>query len=132
MIVEQQGCVMYLNVVAAEMPRPSFERPLDLVHLARQTLGDRELEREILDLFVVQVKSMQEQMRALAAGQRRLDLAHTLKGSARAVGAWRVAQAAEACELVMNDGADWQDCLAALASSVSAVLAAIADFDRTH
>ena len=32
-------------------PRPSGGRPIDLVHLARQTGGDKALESEVLALF---------------------------------------------------------------------------------
>ena len=72
-------------------------RPLDLVHLARMTLGDRDLEREVLQLFVRQ----SAQLIARMAGADVVSvgaLAHTLKGSARGLGAWRVAEAAEAVE----------------------------------
>lgn len=78
---------------------PSFERPLDLVHLARQTLGDPDLEAEVLALFVTQSSAMLARIAAaVEAGERQM-LAHTFKGSARAVGAWKVAAAAEAVEL---------------------------------
>jgi HPt (histidine-containing phosphotransfer) domain-containing protein len=73
------------------------ERPLDLVHLARQTLGDRDLECEVLRLFAVQSASMMQRLGALPAEEKRL-VAHTLKGSARAIGAWRVASAAATIE----------------------------------
>ena len=69
------------------------DRPIDLVHLARTTLGDRALEREVLQLFDRQATILIARMRtvppaAIAA------LAHTLNGSARGIGAWRVARAA--------------------------------------
>ena len=79
----------------------SFERPIDLVHLARQTLGDRELEREILALFVRQSRTLGSRIAALMTGPECGDLVHTLKGSARAVGAWRVARQAEQVEDAM-------------------------------
>jgi len=70
---------------------------IDRDHLARMTLGDRSLQREILQLFDRQTVLLLDRMRdgdavALAA------LAHTLSGSARGIGAWSVAQAAEASE----------------------------------
>ena len=74
------------------------ERPIDLHHLSRQTLGDRDLEREILALFVRQSAMLSERIRTTMAETDCRDIAHTLKGSARAVGAWRVAEAAEAVE----------------------------------
>src|SRR5690349_5709477 len=74
------------------------DRPIDLVHLARTTLGDRSLEREVLQLFDRQSTLLLARMRAAAPGGMVM-LAHTLKGSARGIGAWRVARAAEALEL---------------------------------
>ena len=73
-------------------------RQIDLVHLARQTLGDVELEREVLSLFVVQsqVYLLRLQAAENAADWKRA--AHTLKGSARGIGAWQLAEAAEAAE----------------------------------
>src|SRR3954447_25867931 len=73
------------------------DRTIDLVHLARMTLGDRSLEREVLQLFARQAALLlarMEQANPAAVGM----LAHTLKGSARGLGAWRVAAAAEAVE----------------------------------
>lgn len=96
------------------MAEPQFRRPqagvspagradgpaIDLVHLSRQTLGDTALERELLTLFAQQARSVMARL----AGSPRLelrfvaDLVHTLKGSARAVGAGKVAQVAEIVE----------------------------------
>src|SRR5579863_911527 len=70
---------------------------IDEDHLGRMTLGDRQLEREVLEIFVRQTVIMLERIAgadpALAAAT-----AHTLMGSARGIGAWRVAQAAERLE----------------------------------
>jgi len=74
------------------------DRPIDLVHLARTTLGDRSLEREVLQLFDRQSMLLIARMRT-AAPSGVATLAHTLKGSARGIGAWRVARAAEVLEL---------------------------------
>src|ERR1043166_3108980 len=74
------------------------DRPIDLVPLARTTLGDRSLEREVLQLFDRQSSLLIARMRT-AAPNGVATLAHTLKGSARGIGAWRVARAAEALEL---------------------------------
>jgi HPt (histidine-containing phosphotransfer) domain-containing protein len=72
--------------------------PFDLVHLSRQTMGDRELEHEVLALFERQANHIGVKLVTLEAGADHLvraDLAHKLKGSARAVGAFAVARAAE-------------------------------------
>jgi HPt (histidine-containing phosphotransfer) domain-containing protein len=65
-------------------------RPVDLSHLARQTLGDRALEQEVLRLFVHQALAVRDQITE-AATPERLRLCHTLKGSARGIGAFAVA-----------------------------------------
>ncbi len=75
---------MFSHVSLAEDTAPSFERPVDLVHLARQTLGDRALEREVLGLFLVQARALYAQLESVSEETLRHDLAHTLKGSARA------------------------------------------------
>ncbi len=72
-------------------------RPIDLEHLARQTMGDRELEREVLALFVQQAISVRDGIAAADAQQRR-SLAHGLKGAARGVGAFTVAEWAAGVE----------------------------------
>lgn len=71
--------------------------PIDHRHLRRFTFGSEALEHEVLGLFAGQApESLEALKRALDAKSWR-DAAHTLKGSARAVGAWRVAdRAAEA------------------------------------
>jgi HPt (histidine-containing phosphotransfer) domain-containing protein len=70
---------------------------IDEDHLGRMTLGDRELEREVLEIFVRQIAIM---LSRVAAAQPALTAAaaHTLKGSARGIGAWQVARAAEQVE----------------------------------
>ncbi|WP_294532395.1 Hpt domain-containing protein [uncultured Rhodoblastus sp.] len=81
--------------------------PIDLVHLARQTMGDSALESELLALFDHQAGRIAEQLGradADAAKFSRADLAHKLKGSARAVGAHEVAAAAENYEYCAGKG----------------------------
>jgi HPt (histidine-containing phosphotransfer) domain-containing protein len=72
-------------------------RPVDLAHLTQQTMGDRDLEREILAMFAEQAKTVRAQI-AKANTKERLFLAHALKGSARGVGAFAIAECAEAIE----------------------------------
>jgi len=72
-------------------------RPVDLAHLARQTMGDRSLEQEVLALFVQQALSVRDKI-ADADVRERLLLAHGLKGSARGVGAFAIADCATAIE----------------------------------
>jgi HPt (histidine-containing phosphotransfer) domain-containing protein len=72
-------------------------RPIDLAHLARQTMGDRALEQEVLGLFVRQALAARPRLAAANADERRR-LAHTLKGSARSVGAFGLADCLEQVE----------------------------------
>jgi HPt (histidine-containing phosphotransfer) domain-containing protein len=87
-----------LSAAAESDGKPSA---IDEDHLARMTLGDRRLEREVLEIFVRQTAIMLDRIMgaepALAAAA-----AHTLKGSARGIGAWRVARAAEHLENAAN------------------------------
>jgi hypothetical protein len=109
-------------------PAPD-DRPIDLVHLARTTLGDRSLEREVLALFDRQSTLLIARMRS-APPEGIAMLAHTLKGSARGIGAWRVARAAEALELAGHDGDQIGGAIDGLASAADEARAVIADLLR--
>jgi HPt (histidine-containing phosphotransfer) domain-containing protein len=70
---------------------------IDIPHLKRMTLGELSLQREVLALFDRQADILWPRIRggvpAVAAAS-----AHTLKGSAVGIGAFKVARAAEAVE----------------------------------
>src|SRR5215213_7290738 len=70
---------------------------IDLEHLSKMTLAERSLEREVLALFDQQSTMLTGRMRGAAPAVIAAS-AHTLKGSARGIGAWQVARAAEAVE----------------------------------
>jgi len=72
--------------------------PIDLTHLRRFTLGDKSLELEILALFIQQVPLTLESLKTALTDQDWRMAAHTLKGSSRAVGAWRLAKLSERAE----------------------------------
>ena len=72
--------------------------PLDRTHLSRQTFGDRKLEREVLDLFRTQSPVYLGRVKAARSESEWREAVHTLKGSARAIGAWRMAEVAERAE----------------------------------
>ncbi len=98
-------------------------RPVDLVHLSRFTLGDTKLEHEVLELFRVQAGIYMERLKRAAdpAGWR--EAAHTIKGSARGIGAWSVAEAAAAAEAL--EGPAGEPATHALATLDGAVREAI-------
>ena len=70
---------------------------IDIKHLSRMTLGERSLEREVLALFDRQADMLLPRIRAGAPAMAAA-AAHTLKGSAVGIGAFKVAEAAEAVE----------------------------------
>ncbi len=72
--------------------------PIDHAHLACYTFGNKALELEVLQLFANQAPEYLEQLRSAASEKEWRDAAHTLKGSARAVGAMRVGDRAERAE----------------------------------
>jgi HPt (histidine-containing phosphotransfer) domain-containing protein len=76
--------------------------PIDRDHLARFTFGSLPLELEVLALFAEQAPETLSMLAMAAPGKPWRDAAHTLKGSARAVGAWRIAAIAEAAEAFVS------------------------------
>ncbi len=72
--------------------------PVDLKHLKRYTLGDRALEHEVLELFLAQLPATIASLGTAGNDRDWRMAAHTLKGSGRAVGAWRIARLAEQAE----------------------------------
>ncbi|MCX8997539.1 Hpt domain-containing protein [Rhizobiaceae bacterium BDR2-2] len=73
--------------------RPSKSRPIDLVHLATQTAGDKNLEADVLHLFARQARTaLGELANADTKGVKAT--AHRLRGAASAVGAFEVARLA--------------------------------------
>lgn len=75
----------------------SHERPVDLVHLSHQTMGDTGLEREVLGLLARQIATFSGRLES-ATDPERARVAHALKGGALNLGAFRLARAAEALE----------------------------------
>jgi HPt (histidine-containing phosphotransfer) domain-containing protein len=84
---------------------PDAGREIDLRHLARYTLGNRALEAEVLALFAAQLPHTIAALRAAQCEKAWRVAAHTLKGSARAVGAWRLAELAQEAEHAPEVGA---------------------------
>jgi HPt (histidine-containing phosphotransfer) domain-containing protein len=102
------------------MPSPPLapdDGPIDFEHLNRMTLGDAKLEREVLALFSVQSAQLTDAIAALP--EDACALAHTLKGSARAIGAVAVADAAAKLEEALTSGSDPSELLAALGEAVA-------------
>ncbi|WP_428521059.1 Hpt domain-containing protein [Pseudorhodoplanes sp.] len=87
----------------ASPPLVPGDRPIDLVHLSRMTLGDRSLEREVLTLFARQMALLIDRIETatppIAAAS-----AHTLRGSAKGIGAFALANAAARLEEAATSG----------------------------
>ena len=85
-------------------------RPIDLDHLNRYTGGNRGLNEEILRLFDDQCTTMLARLEILAkedgAGTKSWhEVTHTLKGAARGVGAFALADVAAEAEKIQPDRA---------------------------
>jgi HPt (histidine-containing phosphotransfer) domain-containing protein len=116
-------------MVAAPAIAPAAS-PIDMEHLARMTLGERGLELEVLRLFDLQAELLLARMR-LVGPEGVATLAHTLSGSARGIGAWRVAAAAEATESAVKEKSALDPVMAGLAASVDEARRAIAGLLHT-
>jgi len=102
------------------MPSPPLapdDGPIDLEHLQRMTLGDASLEREVLTMFSAQAAGLIGRLAALPADAAAL--AHTLKGSARAIGAFAVADAASDLEAVLQQGGNVSQALTELKAAIA-------------
>jgi HPt (histidine-containing phosphotransfer) domain-containing protein len=113
------------------MPSPPLvpdDGPIDIEHLQRMTLGDGRLEREVLAMFSAQAASLLANLSSLPpdAGA----LVHTLKGSARAIGAFAVADAALDLETAFQNGRDPATALGALDEAIRQARTAIDLFLR--
>ncbi len=89
------------------MPSPPLapdDGPIDIAHLRRMTLGDAALEREVLTMFSTQASRLARTLAAMPPDAPAL--AHTLKGSARAIGAFAVADAAAQFETLIKSGSN--------------------------
>lgn len=71
---------------------------LDLEHLGHYTIGNRELEEELLRLFRAQLRTQSRIIAETTDAEAWRFATHTLKGVARAIGAWAIAETAEQLE----------------------------------
>jgi len=108
---------------------------LDFAHLSRQTADDIELQHELLALFKQQTPELMAKLHALTKAHDNSKLpptawavAHRLKGSALAIGAFPLAEAVEAAERAFTAGHPSEDALAALAQALADALAEIDHF----
>lgn len=80
-----------VGVARRDRPGQDFadgrQRPIDLAHLARQTLGDEGLEREVLRIFEQRIRADGERLRSVEAPEEALVLLRHIAAAAGGVGA---------------------------------------------
>jgi HPt (histidine-containing phosphotransfer) domain-containing protein len=103
----------------AAQPLTARVAAIDLDHLRRMTLGNRDVEIEVLRLFSVQARSLLTELHA-SGGEMTPMSVHTIKGSALGIGANAVAQAALAVERA-GDPAQTRAAVSQLARSLDDV-----------
>lgn len=82
---------------------PGQNRVIDLVHLARQTLGDRGLELEVLRIFAQSTRTyLKGVVDPACHAELKLSL-HSLKGASAGVGAKGLANAALVAEVELRE-----------------------------
>ncbi|MEP1230627.1 MAG: Hpt domain-containing protein [Litorimonas sp.] len=77
---------------------------IDFEHLNQYVSGDRDLTREVFGMFKHQVDMWARMLTADADDETWASITHSLKGSARAVGATALADLCERSESLVGDG----------------------------
>jgi HPt (histidine-containing phosphotransfer) domain-containing protein len=113
---------------AQTTPPPAIDR----AHLDRMTGGDSGLALEVLDLFGEQIGMWQRLLSPSSENADWLVGVHTIKGSARGIGAWDLAEtcnnaeeAAQLASLTRDDRRHWGDVIAGALDGVSLAIAGI-------
>ena len=84
--------------------QPRSMRPIDLVHLTRQCLGDENLELEILRMYDLSLSTYFERLKAASDRNDALINVHSIRGASAGVGAFTVANLARTMEADIRDG----------------------------
>lgn len=90
--------------VPASIAQTRPMRPVDLVHLAQQCLGDENLELEVLRLFDTTISTYFQRLKLAANFDDLAINLHAIKGAAAGVGAWSVAELARKMETELREG----------------------------
>ncbi len=83
---------------------PRRERPIDLVHLAKQCLGDTNLELEVLRLYDTTIVTYFGRLQLATIFDDLAINLHSLKGASSGVGAWGIADLAKRAEDELRGG----------------------------
>ena len=81
--------------VAMACRASGLDKPVDLVHLSSLTMGDRKLESEILGMFAAQIPQFHGMIESASGIEDVKRAAHTIKGAAQSIGAFRLAEIAK-------------------------------------
>ena len=102
---------------------------INMEHLARYTGGDATVNAEIFRLFDAQANELVARLRGILDARDAKswkEVTHTIKGAARGIGAFDLADAAASCEPIdVSDHANAAAAIAALQSQSKAVQAFI-------
>jgi HPt (histidine-containing phosphotransfer) domain-containing protein len=105
------------------------QNAIDLEHLARYTGGEKGLNSEVLQLFDGQISAMVAELHTVLAsrdGKRWREVAHTIKGAARGVGAFAMGDLAALAEPISpGDASAAKDMIAKLEREAQTVHAFI-------
>ncbi len=74
------------------------EKPIDLVHLSRLTMGDKELELDVLKMFLAQIPNYIDMIKSAETSDQIYIASHTIKGAASNVGAFNLSDMARNAE----------------------------------
>lgn len=121
---------MALNRIILEAPefgsgRECDDRPIDMLHLSKQTSGDSNLESELLTLFAKQVRESLSEM-AICTEKQRAKMAGEVHNAAESIGAFDIAEKAGRIEADPADPIS----LAAFSNSVVKASTFIASLNR--
>jgi HPt (histidine-containing phosphotransfer) domain-containing protein len=119
------GMVQLASKIVDPASAVSAAAAIDRGQLARMTYGDRNLEREVLQLFDRQAGLLLARMRDREPATV-ATLAHTLKGSASSIGAAAVMRAAAAVEQAVSAN-ECERAIERLATAIDEARAAIAE-----
>jgi HPt (histidine-containing phosphotransfer) domain-containing protein len=97
-----QRWTLTLDISGPEMKKAILDRD----HLERYTMGCPDLEAELIRLFLDQVPDLTRQLEGVVCDEDWKFATHTLKGSARAIGALMIADLAQGLEELGPNAAD--------------------------
>lgn len=96
------------DLIARFADRDSDAPVLDLAHLDRYTAGDRSLQRDVLALFTPTAMGYWQEMAAADTAKNWHNGAHSLKGTARGLGAVMLETLATEAESLKDSPETWQ------------------------